>query len=164
MPQPRPHLDATSLRILDLLQADSEISNAALAERVGLSPSPCWRRVAELKAQGVIRGSVALVNPHALGLAVNAFVYVSLKHQDKSSLEIFDAAIRERPEVMECYLMSGEADYLLRVVVEDLIKFQELMTEVLTRIPVVANIRSSFALAQVKYATALPTAHLREQV
>lgn len=161
MPLPRPRLDSTSLRILDALQADSEISNAELAERVGLSPSPCWRRVADLKAQGVIRGAAALVDPHALGLAVNAFVYVSLKHQDKSSLEIFDAAIRERPEVMECYLMSGEADYLLRVVVEDLIKFQELMTEVLTRIPVVANIRSSFALAQVKYTTALPTAHLK---
>ncbi len=161
MPRSRPRLDSTSIRILDALQANSEISNAELAEQVGLSPSPCWRRVADLKAQGVIRGSVSLVDPHALGLAVNVFVHVSLKHQDKASLEIFDAAIRERPEVMECYLMSGEADYLLRVVVEDLIKFQELMTEVLTRIPVVSNIRSSFALSQVKYTTALPTDHLK---
>jgi Lrp/AsnC family transcriptional regulator, leucine-responsive regulatory protein len=153
--------DRHSIRILEALQADSEISNADLAERVGLSPSPCWRRVSEMKAQGVIRGSVALVDPLALGLAVNVFVHVSLKRQDKESLEIFDAAIRERPEVMECYLMSGESDYMLRVVVEDLIKYQELMVEVLTRIPVVANIRSSFALAQVKYTTALPTGHLR---
>jgi Lrp/AsnC family transcriptional regulator, leucine-responsive regulatory protein len=161
MPRTRQSFDSTSIRILDTLQADSEISNADLADAVGLSPSPCWRRVADLKAQGVIRGSVALVDPLALGLAVNVFVHVSLKHQDKQSLEIFDTAIRERPEIMECYLMSGESDYLLRVVVEDLIKFQEFITEVLTRIPVVANIRSSFALSQVKYTTALPTGHLK---
>lgn len=160
MPTDRESLDAASLRILDALQADAEISNADLADKVGLSPSPCWRRVADMKARGVIRGSVALVDPVALGLAVNVFVHVSLKQQDKRSLEIFDAAIRERPEVMECYLMSGESDYMLRVVVEDLIKYQQLMVEVLTRIPVVANIRSSFALAQVKYTTALPTGHL----
>lgn len=161
MPINRSPFDAASLRILDALQANSEMSNAELADLVGLSPSPCWRRVAELKAQGVIRGSVALVDPLALGLAVNVFVHVSLKQQDKQSLEVFDAAIRERPEVMECYLMSGESDYMLRVVVEDLLKYQELMIEVLTRIPGVANIRSSFALAQVKYTTALPTGHLR---
>lgn len=161
MPINRSLFDPASLRILDALQANSEISNAELAELVGLSPSPCWRRVAELKTQGVIRGSVALVDPLALGLAVNVFVHVSLKQQDKQSLEVFDAAIRERPEVMECYLMSGESDYMLRVVVEDLLKYQELMIEVLTRIPGVANIRSSFALAQVKYTTALPTGHLR---
>lgn len=157
----RTGFDPASIRILDVLQADSEISNADLADKVGLSPSPCWRRVSDLKAQGVIRGSVALVDPLSVGLAVNVFVHVSLKQQDKRSLETFDEAIRQRPEVMECYLMSGESDYLLRVVVEDLIKYQELMVEVLTRIPGVANIRSSFALAQVKYTTALPTAHLR---
>lgn len=161
MPRTRQAFDSTSVRILDALQENSEISNAELAEAVGLSPSPCWRRVADLKAQGVIRGAVSLVDPLALGLAVNVFVHVSLKHQDKQSLEIFDAAIRERPEIMECYLMSGESDYMLRVVVEDLIKFQEFITEVLTRIPVVANIRSSFALSQVKYTTALPTGHLK---
>ncbi len=154
-------LDGASLRILDALQADSEISNADLAERVGLSPSPCWRRVAEMKAEGVIRGSVALVDPMALGLAVNVFVHVSLKNQDKKSLETFEAAVRNRPEVMECYLMTGEADYMLRVVVEDLARYQSLLIDVLTRIPGVANIRSSFALSQVKYTTALPTGHLR---
>jgi Lrp/AsnC family leucine-responsive transcriptional regulator len=153
--------DPASIRILDALQENSEISNADLAEQVGLSPSPCWRRVSELKASGIIRASVSLVDPVALGLAVNVFVHVSLKQQDKRSLEVFHAAIRDRPEVMECYLMSGESDYLLRVVVEDLIKFQRLIVDVLTRIPVVANIRSSFALEQVKYTTALPTGHLK---
>jgi Lrp/AsnC family transcriptional regulator, leucine-responsive regulatory protein len=161
MPAQNMPFDPVSIRILDALQADSEISIAELAEKVGLSPSPCWRRVADLKARGVIRGAVTLVDPLTVGLAVNVFVHVSLKQQDKQSLEVFAAAIRERPEVMECYLMSGESDYLLRVVVEDLIEFQRLLVEVLTRIPVVANIRSSFALGQVKYTTALPTGHLK---
>ena len=96
-----------------------------------------------------------------LGLAVNVFVHVTLKQQDKASLEEFTQAISRRPEVMECYLMSGEADFMLRVVIEDLIKFQTLLLECLTQIPSVASIRSSFALSQVKYTTALPTGHLR---
>jgi Lrp/AsnC family leucine-responsive transcriptional regulator len=156
----REPFDAASLRILDALQQNSELSNAELAERAGLSPSPCWRRVADLKARGVIRGSVALVDPLKLGLSVNVFVHVSLKQQDKQSLEVFTEAVRKRPEVMECYLMTGEADFLLRVVVEDLIKYQALMLDCLTQIPGVASIRSSFALSQVKYTTALPTGHL----
>ncbi len=162
MPLKREMFDEATLRILDALQQDSEISNAELAERAGLSASPCWRRVSELKAKGIIRGSVALVDPVKLGLAVNVFVHVTLKQQDQASLDVFTRAIERRPEVMECYLMTGEADFLLRVVIEDLIKYQELMVDCLTQIPVVANIRSSFALDQVKYTTALPTAHLRD--
>jgi len=154
-------LDEASLRILDALQENSELSNADLAERVGLSASPCWRRVAELKQQGILRGSVALVDPLKLGLTVNVFVHVSLKQQDKASLEGFTQAISRRPEVMECYLMSGEADFMLRVVIEDLAKYQALLLECLTQIPGVASIRSSFALSQVKYTTALPTGHLK---
>ncbi|MGF6982550.1 Lrp/AsnC family leucine-responsive transcriptional regulator [Paraburkholderia atlantica] len=155
-------LDEASLRIIDALQENAELSNAELAERVGLSSSPCWRRVAELKQHGVLRGSVALVDPLKLGLTVNVFVHVSLKQQDKASLERFTQAISRRPEVMECYLMSGEADFMLRVVIEDLAKYQTLLLECLTQIPGVASIRSSFALSQVKYTTALPTGHLRE--
>lgn len=153
----RVQLDAASLRILDVLQTDAEISNADLAEKVGLSPSPCWRRVSEMKAQGVIRRSVVLVDAEKLGLTVNVFVHVSLQQQDKHSLEVFEEAISRRPEVVECYLMTGASDFLLRVVVSDLTKFQELMLECLTQIPGVANIRSSFALSQIKYTTALPT-------
>lgn len=156
-------LDDASLRILDVLQENSELSNAELAERVGLSPSPCWRRVADMKAEGVIRGAVTLVDPLKLGLAVNVFVHVTLTKQDKESLETFIDAISGRPEVMECYLMTGEADFLLRVVIEDLIKYQALMLDCLTQIPGVANIRSSFALNQVKYTTALPTRHLHHR-
>ncbi|ALM82891.1 Lrp/AsnC family transcriptional regulator [Bordetella sp. N] len=158
---PKIELDEASLQILDALQQNAEFSNAELAERIGLSASPCWRRVADLKQQGVLRGSVALVDPLTLGLTVNVFVHVSLKQQDKDSLEVFTEAIRQRPEVMECYLMSGEADFMLRVVIEDLAKYQTLLLECLTQIPSVASIRSSFALSQVKYTTALPTGHLR---
>lgn len=159
----RQKLDDFSLRILDALQADSEVSTADLAEKVGMSPSPCWRRVSDMRSSGVIQRSVAIVDPLALGLAVNVFVHVSLKQQDKRSLEVFEKAINQRPEVMECYLMSGEADFMLRVVVEDLIQYQTLLLECLTQIPSVSNITSSFALSQVKYTTALPTNHMRVQ-
>ncbi|MEJ5177112.1 Lrp/AsnC family transcriptional regulator [Erwinia sp. MYb416] len=155
MPQHTIELDETSLRILDLLQQNADISNAELAERVGLSTSPCWRRVTEMKEKGVLRGAVMLADPLSLGLAVNVFVHVSLKQQDKVSLRHFT------PEVMECYLMTGESDFLLRVVVENLQKYQLLMMDCLTQIESVSSIRSSFALSQVKYTTALPTQHLR---
>ena len=161
MPAGHIELDETSLRILDLLQVNADISNAELAERVGLSTSPCWRRVTDMKEKGVLRGAVMLADPLSLGLAVNVFVHVSLKQQDKTSLRIFTDAVSGRPEIMECYLMTGESDFLLRVVVENLQKYQLLITDCLTQIEGVASIRSSFALSQVKYTTALPTQHLR---
>lgn len=160
MPMQKFSLDPASIRLLDLLQQNSERSISELAEATGLSASPCWRRVNDLKESGVIKRSVALVNAQSLGLAVNVFVQVSLKQQDRESLDVFNAAIRTKPEIVECYLMTGEADYMLRVVVEDLLKFQALVVDFLTRIPGVANIRSSFALDQIKYTTALPTGHL----
>lgn len=163
MPRNPVVLDEHSLRILDALQHNAELSNAELADQVGLSASPCWRRVADMRERGVIRGSVALVDPIALGLLVNVFVHVTLKQQDKQSLRIFTDAIRNRPEVMECYLMTGTEDFLLRVVVEDLLQYQELVVECLSQIESVANIRSSFALDQLKYTTALPTDHLRRE-
>ncbi|WP_138467745.1 Lrp/AsnC family transcriptional regulator [Poseidonocella sp. HB161398] len=161
MTRDRIELDAASLRILDALQENAELSNAELAERAHLSASPCWRRVAQMREAGVIRGSVALVDPLQLGLLVNVFVHVTLEKQDKASLRTFTDAIEGRPEIMECYLMTGSEDFLLRVVVEDLLRYQELVLDILTQIPGVANIRSSFALDQVKYTTALPTGHLR---
>lgn len=160
MPKREMQLDDVSLRILDILQDQADISNAELAERVGLSVSPCWRRVTEMREKGVIRGSVVLVDPESLGLEVNVFVHVSLKQQDQVTLEMFTESVRLRPEVMECYLMTGEADFLLRVVVQNLKKYQKFMQECLTCIEGVASIRSSFALSQVKYTTALPTQHL----
>lgn len=161
MPSQEMTFDSASIRILDLLQQNAELSTAELAESTGLSASPCWRRVNELKERGVIKGSVALVDAASLGLAVNVFVHVSLKQQDRSSLDVFNAAIRTKPEIVECYLMTGESDYMLRVVVEDLMKYQALVVDFLTTIPGVASIRSSFALSQIKYTTALPTEHLK---
>ena len=151
-----PKLDDASLRILEILQDNAELSNAELAEAAGISASPCWRRVADMKERGILRGAVTLADPEKLGLRVNVFVSVTLKQQDQDSLRVFTEAIRNRPEVMECYLMTGEADYMLRVVTEDLREYQKLVLECLTQIPVVSTIRSSLALDQIKYTTAHP--------
>ena len=127
-----------------------------LAARVGISASPCWRRVRELEESGVISNYVTLIDAASVGLMVSVFVNVSLERQVERELEVFQNAIRERPEVMECYLMTGEADFLLRVVVPDLMAYERFLMDHLTRVPGIASIRSSFALKQVKYRTALP--------
>ena len=149
-------LDAIDRKILAQLQQDARIANVALAGAVGLSPAPCLRRVRALEEQGVIRKHVTLVDPAAVGLAVSVFVHVSLERQIEPSLKRFEAVILTRPEVMECYLMTGDADYLLRVVCADLGAYERFLLDHLTQVPGVASIRSSFALKQVKYSTALP--------
>ena len=153
-------LDRIDRRILAEIQDDARISNTELAARVGLSPSPCWRRVKQLENAGVIRRYVTLASPQALGLPVNVFVSVTLDKQVEDNLERFEAAVLSRPEVMECYLMTGDFDYLLRVVVPDIESYQRFVLEHLTRIEGIASIKSSFALKQVQYKTALPLAHL----
>ena len=149
-------LDQIDRRILAELQQNARLSNSELAERAGISPSPCWRRVRRLEESRVIDRYVTLLDPGRLGLRVSVFVQVSLATQVESALEIFEKAILERPEVMECYLMTGNADYLLRVVAADLAAYERFLMDHLTRIPVVSNIRSSFALRPVKYRTDLP--------
>lgn len=153
-------LDAIDARILTELQSDGGLTNAELAERVGLSPSPCLRRVKLLTDAGVIKKRVALVDGNAIDLKVSVFIHVTLEKQIEENLSEFEAAIETRPEVVECYLMTGESDYLLRVVVPDLEAYERFLMEHLTRIPGVSNIKSSFALNQVKYSTALPLDHL----
>jgi Lrp/AsnC family transcriptional regulator, leucine-responsive regulatory protein len=149
-------LDQIDRRILAELQQNARLSNTELAERAGVSASPCWRRVRQLEESGVIERYVTLLDPAKLGLAVSVFVQVRLATQVESALEIFERAILARPEVMECYLMTGDADYLLRVVVADLGTYERFLMDHLTRVPGVANIRSSFALRSVKYRTDLP--------
>ncbi len=149
-------LDTTDWKILDRLQGDARISNVKLADSVNLSPSPCLARVRELEASGYIDRYVTLLNPLKVGLTVSVFIQVTLEKQAEKQLGIFEAAIQKRPEVMECYLMTGDADYLLRVVVPDIQALERFIVDHLTRIPGIANIRSSFALKQVKYQTALP--------
>ncbi len=149
-------LDSVDLRILAELQRDGSLSNVELAKRVHLSPSPCLARVKALEAAGVISRYVALANASALGLGLNVFISISLKSQSKESLAEFERRIAEHEEVMVCYLMTGDSDYLIRVALADIGALEKFILEQLTPIPGIEKIRSSFALKQVRYKTALP--------
>ena len=149
-------LDSIDRRILELLQADSSLSNVELARRVHLSPSPCLARVRALESHGLIRQYVALLDAKQLGLHLNVFISISLKQQTRAALESFEARIAARDEVMECYLMTGDADYLIRVAVPDMAALERFILEQLSPMKEVEKIRSSFALKQVRYKTALP--------
>ena len=149
-------LDAIDIRILSELQQDGGLSNVELARRVNLSPSPCLMRVRALEKQGVIRQYVALADPQALGLGLNVFISISLKEQSKAALADFESRIAEHDEVMECYLMTGDSDYLIRVAVANMAALERFILDQLTPIPGVEKIRSSFALKQVRYKTAVP--------
>jgi DNA-binding Lrp family transcriptional regulator len=150
------YLDEIDLKILRYLQENARLSNADLADRVGLSPAPCLRRVRALEESGVIRKHATLLDPSAVNLGVTVFVQITLDLQVEDRLEIFERAVMKRPEVLECYLMTGDADYLVRVVVPDVAAYERFLKETLTRIEGVAGIKSSFALKQVKYSTVLP--------
>ena len=149
-------MDAKDLKILEALQKNARISNVDLSRAAGLSPSPCLARVRALEQAGLIERYVALLDPKKLGLTVSVLVQVTLEKQVEAALDRFEDAVRSRPEVMECYLMTGDADYLLRVVVKDVPAFERFILDFLSRVPGVGNIKSSFALKQVKYQTALP--------
>jgi DNA-binding Lrp family transcriptional regulator len=149
-------MDAIDLRILQNLQKDARISNVELARAVNLSPSPCLARVRALERDGVIERYVTLLDAKKLGLTVSVLVQVTLEKQIEPALEAFEKAVRDRPEVMECYLMTGDADYLLRVLLADVPAFERFILDFLSRVPGVGNIKSSFALKQVKYQTELP--------
>ena len=150
-------LDGIDYRIIEELQQDGGLSNVELARRVHLSPSPCLARVKALEAAGVIRRYVALMDPQSLGLGLNVFINISLKAQSKEALAVFEQRIAEHDEVMECYLMTGDSDYLIRVAVTDIAALERFILEQLTPIPGIEKIRSSFTLKQVRYKTALPT-------
>ena len=127
-----------------------------LARRVHLSPSPCLARVKALESAGVLQRYVALANPKALGLDLNVFINISLKSQSKQALAAFEERIAEHEEVMECYLMTGDSDYLIRVAVADIAALERFIIDQLTPIPGIEKIRTSFTLKQVRYKTALP--------
>ena len=154
-------LDAVDWRILGVLQEDARIANVDLAKRVHLSASPCLARVRKLEQAGLIRRHVTLLDPIPLGLTVSVFIQVRLEKQVERALDTFEQAIADRPEVMECYLMTGDADYLLRVLVKDVQALERFIVDFLSRVPGVGNIQSSFALKQVKYKTALPLPALK---
>lgn len=153
-------LDGLNRRILDELQKSGRLTNVELAERVGLSPSPCLARVRQLEEAGVIRGYFGLLDAEKLGPTLSVFIHITLERQSQKTLDVFENTVMDLPEVMECYLMTGDADYLLRVVVKDAVALKDFILEKLTKTPGVANIRSSFSLKQVKLKTALPLEQL----
>lgn len=150
------NINSVDLRILNELQKDGSLSNLELARRVHLSPSPCLARVKALEASGIIDRYVALVSAAALGLGLNVFINISLKTQSKQALADFEQRIAEHDEVMECYLMTGDSDYLIRVAVTDMAALERFILDQLTPIPGLEKIRTSFTLKQVRYKTALP--------
>jgi Lrp/AsnC family leucine-responsive transcriptional regulator len=151
-------LDQIDHAILALLQGDGRMSNQQLSEQVGLSPSPCLRRLKLLEQRGVITRYVALVDPESVGLGVTAFVRVRLDQQDDRHLATFESTVTGFPEVMECYLMTGDADYQLRVIVKSLTAFEDFLRHKLTRIDGVGQVTTSFALRPIIYKTAIPVA------
>ncbi|MFD1383290.1 Lrp/AsnC family transcriptional regulator [Rhodanobacter aciditrophus] len=149
-------LDKTDIRILSYMQENARITHAELAKAVNLSTTPCYNRVKALEEKGLIKQQVTLLEAEKLGLTLNVFIHVTLEKQVEEALKCFEDAIDDRPEVMECYLMTGDEDYLLRVVVADIKALEHFILQYLSKIPCVASIRSSFALKQVRYKTALP--------
>jgi Lrp/AsnC family leucine-responsive transcriptional regulator len=149
-------LDEIDRRIVRALQADGRMSNQDLADKVGLSASPCARRVRLLEEAGIIEGYVAVVDQNKLGLPVSVFASIKLERQREEELDRFGAAVARWPEVADCYLMTGPRDYLLRIIVSDLAAYERFLKEKLTRLDNVASIESSFALGQVKRSFSVP--------
>ena len=149
-------LDSTDLAILRELQDDGRISNVQLADRIHLSESACLRRVRLLEAAGVIERYTMIVNPEAAGVPGNVFAEITLVSQQQADLDRFESAVRAVPEVMEAYLVTGEYDYLLRVVARDTVDYERIHHEYLTKLPGVARVKSSFTLRAVAKKTALP--------
>ena len=157
---PATTLDRTDRKILDLLQRDGRLANVELAEKVALSPSPCLRRVRALEEAGVVRQYVALLDPGKVGLASLAYVNVKLEKRGKMPIDDFSQAVQAWPEVVACYSMTGDMDYLLRVQVEDLDHYTRFMMERLLKQAGVIDVKSNFVLERIKDTTALPLAHL----
>ena len=149
-------IDKIDSSILGWLQREARISNVQLAERVHLSESACLRRVRALETAGVIASYAALLDPVEMGLPSSVYVHLTLQRQDQADLEAFEEAVQTIPEVMECYLMTGEFDYLMRVVVSDAADFERVHRQHLTRLPGVARVQSSFALRTVRKTSVLP--------
>ncbi len=150
------NLDLVDLKILRIIQSNGRIANAELAEKIGLSTSACHKRFQRLIAESVINSFVGLVDPRALDLNSTVFVEIKLSRQVDEVLEEFERAVRLIPEVLECHLMAGAADYLLKVVVRDTENFEQIHRKYLSRLPNVSNMTSSFALRKVYKSTALP--------
>jgi len=149
-------LDKTDSLILRHIQSDAKITNSDLADKIGLSPSPCLRRVKALEEQGVIQRYAGIVDPTLVGLPISVFITVRLREQGRPALEEFESQINDYEEIMECYLMTGTSDYLIRVIVADVESYEQFLLDKISNIPGVGNIESSFSLKRVIYRTELP--------
>lgn len=155
-------MDRIAKKILTLLQMDCRQSNQELADKVGLSPSPCLRRVKQLEEENYISQYVALLNPEKLGLQLTVFVTVGLASHDPKKMAAFEQIIKSLPEVVQCHLIAGQtADYILKVIVPDLTEYRTILLDKLTRIDGVGNVHSSFALNTIVDKTALPLHHVK---
>jgi Lrp/AsnC family transcriptional regulator len=152
----RPTLDRIDLRILDLLQREGALPVAEVASRTGLSTTTCWRRIQHLEQTGVIRGRVAVLDRAALGLDVTIFAHVKLSTQGRDAIAAFAEAIRERPEVLDCYTTMGEWDFMLRVVTRDIKAYEAFYLDHLSKLPNVQSINSSVTVTVIKETTVLP--------
>ncbi len=149
-------LDRSERNILALLQANGRISNVELADRVGLSESPCFRRVKQLEQAGLIRGYAAIIDQRKLGLEVTAFVQVTMEQQSDADTQKFVACVQAEEHIIECYAMSGSHDYLMKVVARSIDHFSELAMRRILKFPGVKNVESSFNLQEVKHSRVLP--------
>ena len=153
MPEP---LDRYEKRILALLQEDASLSVAAVAERIGLSSSPCWRRMDRLDREGFIKRKVALVDRKKIGLNAQIFAQIKLNAHGRANLDEFAAAIRAFPEVLECYVLMGSVDFLIRIVTTDIEAYERFFFDRLSQLPGVQEVNSTVALSEIKATTALP--------
>ena len=151
-------MDAIDRKILAVLQDNAALSVAEIGSRVGLSSTPCWKRIQRLEADGVIQKRVAIIDQDSIGLGISVFVSIETGDHSQDWLDKFAKTIARWPEVLECYLMTGPRDYWLRVVVPDLAAYERFLKTKLTRLEGIASIESSFALEQVKYTNVLPVA------
>lgn len=149
-------LDSTDRRMLALLQEDGRITNQDLSQRIGLSPTPCLRRLKRLEESGVIKGYSAVVDPKAYGLPFSVFVSVRLSQQTQEHIAEFEKAVESWPEVAECYLMTGSQDYLLRVLTDGIDGYERFLKQKMTRLKCIQSVESNFALATIKKRTGLP--------
>jgi len=149
-------MDAMDRKILRFLQDRPDISVADLAKEIGLSHTPCWRRVKQLEESGAIQERAVILNPDVMGLSVNVLANIRLKAHDEETLEAFEQAARDRPEIVDCFTMGGESDYAMRIVVGSIDAYEHLLKKVLLHFPGVASVNSHFALKCVKKTTKLP--------
>ncbi|MGA8708920.1 MAG: Lrp/AsnC family transcriptional regulator [Steroidobacteraceae bacterium] len=151
-------MDDLDRKILRLIQSEPDLPIQTLAQRVGLSHTPCWRRLKNLEADGVILGRPCLLDQDAVGLPVTVFAHVKLKQHDEVTLETLEQAVADCPEIVECFSISGSSDYVCRIVVESIARYEQFLKKTLLHLPGVSEVNSEFALKRVKLTTRLPIA------